>query len=215
MSEFMDIQDKIDNAESGSPEDLAKQLFSKKPEDPCTKHILTYTETFDNDSTSFLFEILLTIYLEGLMNIIDVIKQNYLSQNPLDANKKDYEIESTFYKTITVDDLLFPEPWFKSFGFAINVVEYGPENKREFKNFKNNIKPLSYCRTLLSFDSKDRIHFLMKGINKRYTFILSGSYQPTNDLEKIYTILSKDDKFYKISFKQYKLPESFKDRCGS
>lgn len=200
-----------DNAQSVSPEQLAKQLFSKKAADPCSICILPYSESHDNDAGSFNFEILLTIYLEGFMNILDVIKGNHLSQNPSDKNKKDYEIEYQVYKNITVDDLKFPEPWFRSFGYTINVTEYGPGSKREFNN---KIKPLSYCRTLLLFDPKDRLHFFMKGIAAKYTFILSGSYQPTGNLENIYTILSKGDKFYKISFKPYNLTGTIKDKCG-
>jgi hypothetical protein len=215
MSEICgSLQNKIDNAESGSPEDLARQLFSSKPGDPCSKQILTYSETSDNDASSFIFEILLTIYLEGLMNILDVIKQQYLEENTAGTGRGDYELENKVYKGVTVDDLMFPEPWFKSFGFTVSIVEYDTANKRAMKDLNNNIKPLSYCRTLLSFDPKDRVHFLMKGIDKRYTFILNSSYKPTSDLEKIYAILNKDDKFYKVSFKQYKLPQTVRDTCA-
>lgn len=209
MSE--DTFENIDNAESGSPEQIAKQLYSKKPGDSCSICLLPYSESLDNDAASFNFEILLTIYFEGFMNILDVIKLNYLSENMIDNNIKDFEIDNKLYKNTTIDDLKSPEPWFRSFGYTIIITEYGPESKREFNN---KIKPLSYCRALLSFDPKDRLQFLIKGIPSRYTFILNGSYKPTSDLEKIYAILSKNDNYYKISFKRCILTGTIKDKCG-
>lgn len=211
---YIEFYDNVNKAESGSPEQLAEQLFRKKPGDSCTLCILPYSENQDNDAASFNFEILLTIYLEGLMNIFDVIKQNYISQSLKDTSKtRDDELEYKLFKNhITIDDLKFPDPWFKSFGYTINITEYGPENEREFNK---KIKPLSYCRVLFSFDRKDKIQFLMKGISKKYTFILNGSYKPINDLEKIYATLSKgDQKFYKVSFKPYRLAATIKDKCG-
>lgn len=200
-----------DDSQYTSPEQLAKQLFSKKAADPCSFCILPYSESYDNDVASFQFEILLTIYLEGLMNILDVIKNHHYTHYASDINKKDYEIEYEIYKNITIDDLKFPEPWFRSFGYNINITKYGPDDKREFNN---KIKPSSYCRILLMFDPKDRMHFLMKGIKKRYTFILSASYQPTKNLENIYTILDKGNEFYKISFRRCYLTGTIKDKCG-
>ena len=195
MSEFEENQ----NIESGSPAQLAQQLFSKAPCDSGSMCILPYSESHDNDAVSFNFEILLTIYLEGFMNILDVSKNNYILQNAISEDVNGYEIENLIYKNITLEDLKFPDPWFKSFGYLINITEY---EKKEFNTneFNTKVKSLSYCRVLLSFDPKDRIHFLMKGIASRYTFILSGGYKATNDITNIYAILSKDDKFYKISF---------------
>lgn len=221
MSEYNkmnEIDEKIERAESGSPEELAIHLFNKQPGNPCSICILPYSESYDSDAASFNFEILLTIYMEGLMNILDVTKQDSLSENIKNIKdikyKDDHEHEYAIYKNITIEDLKFPEPWFKSFGYTINVSEYNSETKLERREINNHLKPLSYCRTLLSFDPKDKMHFLMKGITKRYTFILSGSYTPTNLIEKIYTLLSKDDKFYKISFQSYRLTETVKDKCG-
>ncbi|AYV80961.1 MAG: hypothetical protein Harvfovirus11_23 [Harvfovirus sp.] len=190
MSEF-DPHPDISNAESKSPEQLAAEIFSTTPQNPCSICILPYSPDQENDAISFNFEILLTIYLEGFMNILDVIKQSHLSQNPKDSEKKPYEIENLIYTQITMEDLKFPEPWFKSFGYTIELTEY------------TKIKPGSYCKILLSFDPKDRINFLMKDIKTRYHFILNKTYKPTNDITKIYALLSKNNKFFKISFKPY------------
>ena len=86
-----DVDNPKINEFSGSPEQLAKKIFSKKPANPCSICIIPYSESHDNDAASFNFEILLTIYLEGFMNILEVIKSNHLSINPEDKNKKDYK----------------------------------------------------------------------------------------------------------------------------
>ena len=195
----------MDNAiseEQMSPEELAKMIFAQTPGDPCSKCILPCSDgEMDNDTVSFCFEILLTIYLEGLMYILDIIK----SSHSIGDNKKDYEIENEVYKTVKLDDLQFPDPWFKSFGYSINIEEINISSNNLKKDYNNRIKPNSYCRILLSFDPNDRLQFVLKSIENKYHFILNSSYKKTNKLESIYALLSKDDKFYKISFKEFKL----------
>jgi len=192
MSEFEQHPD-IENAQSCSPEELAKQLFQQTPGKKCSICILPGTNgDNDNDVASFNFEILLTIYLEGFMNILQVSKHNYMG-----SKTNDDEIENDIYKNMTEDDFKFPEPWFNSFGYSIRITEYGKESWTEFNNV---IKPFSYCRILLSFTPGDKIHFKLKGLTSKYHFILNGSYKITSKLENIYAVLSKDDKFYKISF---------------
>lgn len=182
------------SAPSGTPEEIAKMLFSNKPDDPCSRCIIPYSEGAEEiqtvDKVSFNFEILLTIYLEGLMNIMDVIKQN----NELVA-------DMDIYNNLSMSDLKFPDPWFKSFGYSISVTEYGADRRREFNN---KIKPFSYCRIILSFDPKDRTVFIMKNITKKYHFLLSSNYRPTNVMEDMYAVLTKNDVSYVIKFFNYR-----------
>lgn len=189
----------MEEAPECSPEELAKQLFSKSPGNPCSVGILPYSASHDNDATSFNFEILLTIYLEGFMNILDVKKQCSASPNP----GREYEVENEIYKTVSLEDLRFPEPWFQSFGYTIEVTEYknDKQGKREFKNM---VRPGSYCRILLGFDPRDRLHFLMKGLTTRYHFILNGGFRPTDRIEDMYATLDKGDYFYRISFREFR-----------
>lgn len=188
------IQEKMDLAETVTPESLAMKLFSKDAGTPCSNHILPYSAKTDNDTCSFMFEILLTIYLEGLMNILSVIKQN--NDDNDDNNENDIDIDSKIYKNITINDLRFPEPWFKSIGFTINIREYTD------KININKIKSLSYCRILLWVEQKDKFYFLTNKVDKKYTFLLNRGYKMVNRIEKIYAILNKDDKLYQISFEQ-------------
>lgn len=183
------------NDEIFTPADVARRLFSEMPSAPNTKCILPQSDLYvnlneDNDETSFNFELLLTIYMEGFMNIMEMMKPT-----DSDSSKKDYEMENDIYKNVTIDDLKFPDPWFRSFGYTIVVQEYQYIPKQ-----LDMIKPLSYCRILLSFDPNDRIHFIMNNISTKYHFILNNTYVKTNILSKIFTLLIKEDKFYKISF---------------
>jgi len=192
--------EKIDNAQSSTPEELARQLFNNEPGEPCSKGILPVSKSYDTDAASLVFEILITIYLEGLMNIMAIQKSMY--ENELGEeykNKKDYDKDYEIYKNVTINDLKFPEPWFNSFGYRIFIEEYDKKNRGKYNQ---KIKPFSYCRIILSFDPKDRLQFIFKKIENRYHFILNANYKPTNELTKIYAVLSKGDKFYKISFKR-------------
>ena len=198
-----------DFSESMSPGEIAKKLFQEPPGEACSKCILPYSEQWDNDVTSLNFEILLTIYLEGFMNIVHVLTQN-AKDKLIDEGKSidgDTKIEFGIYKNVTVDDLQFPHPWFKSFGYSVIVEEFS-SNANDKKIINTKIKPNMYCRILLAFDPTDRIKFEVKGITEKYHFILNGGYKHTNKLEEIYTLLSKDDKFYKISFKEFKIQKS-------
>lgn len=184
----------IDYEEQVSPEALAKILFQQNPGKESSICILPYSKSYveNSDEASFNFEILLTIYLEGLMNLIDVIVDNktndVVSTQQKEANDS-FEMQHEIFNNITIDDLVFPDPWFKSFGYKINVKECSYTDKTS-----------SYCRTLLIFDPKDRNYFINKGINKRYTFLLTVTYKPTKILDQIYTIFNNKNKYYKIWF---------------
>ena len=188
------------NTDTQTPAEIAKKLFSDVPGDKCSKIIIPYdaNNEIDTDDAcdiiSFNFEILLTIYFEGIIYIL-----NLLLNEP--SNKKtEYEI----YKNFTLNEFQFLEPWFNSFGFSVSVSEYKSDSKS--KQFVNNqLKPAMYCRTLLSFDPKDKPMFFIKSITEKYHFILNSSYKKTNNYNNIFTILSKDDKFYKISFTDIRL----------
>jgi len=200
-------------ANLSSPIDIAKHIFSTPPRDPCSICIIPYSQVYDEDEASLNFEILITIYLEGLMNICEVLKQEYLEENP-DNKLTDSQIYANIYNKIALDDLKFPNPWLKSFGFALCVDEYiqdldadldADTNIHTVRYFNEYIKPKSYCRILLSFDPKDKYHFIRNNNANLYTFILNGDYTTTNKLEDIFAILSKDDKMYRIGFRVYKL----------
>ena len=176
-----------ESAETLSPEELAKKLFSSPPADPCALNIIPYSENYDDDAVSFNFELLITIYLEGFMNMLDALKNNGKS-------------ESEIYNAMNAEDFNFPHPWFKSFSYSINVVVYGSEefDKKEF----NKIKSKSYCKIILALNENDKLMFIMKNISNRYHFILNSGFKKTNKLEDIYAVLSKGDNFFKISFKK-------------
>lgn len=188
----------FDASQGGTPQQIAKQLFSGEAKKPNSIGILPYSRGWDDDTASLNFEILITIYMEGLLNILEVIKKEYAKVNGSisDNDKLNWEV----YKNIELDDLKFPVPWFKSIGYNIDITEYDACDDASKEYFNTSVKPDSYCKILLKFDPKDKLHFVRKLIVPDYTFLLCASYKQTNKLEKIYAVLSKGDKFYKIWF---------------
>lgn len=170
-----------------TPEMIAQKLFSKSPEGPCSINLIPESGEGDDDLTSFNFEILITIYLEGFMYILDMISEG----NADKINEK--------YENMNIDDLLFPNPWFNSFGYKINVEEIDDMSKYE------EMRKKSYCKTVLSFTLADKIHFMLNNIDKKYRFFLTPTYQKTTNIKNIYTLLKKENKFYKISFDKVEL----------
>lgn len=185
-----------------SPKKIAELIFNEQPKDECSINILPFSDKYDADSVSFNFEILLTIFLESFMYILNVIK---LQMSNEDKNgKTENEIYQNLYKNITINDLLFSEKWFNSFGYSIKIHEYDLGHKNVITNYLTNIKPHSYCRILLCFNNNDMLYFITNGIAEKYHFILTSNYKKTHNIDEIYTLLINKTKIYKISFQKYK-----------
>ncbi len=185
--------DTINDITEMSPKGIAKFLFSDDPKDINSFNILPYSQRYDNDAASFNFEILVTIYLEAFMHIIDI--------------KKSHENESEYllYENMSLDDLMFPNEWFKSMGYSLHVKEYMLDNSQTNLQFVNNVARFAYCRIILSFDKRDMLAFIERNISERYHFILNKTYKKTDKIEEIYAIVNKENKAYKISFQELKI----------
>jgi hypothetical protein len=182
------------------PKDIATNLFNHSPKDPCTIELLKYSKNYDPDTTSLNFEILLTIYLEGFMHILEAIKTN--------ENKSYQDI----FQNITHEDLLFPDKWFQSFSHKIVVKEYDIRDENDNNNLNTHVRKFSYCRIILQFDNRSEPYFQKKNITEKYHFILNAEYKKTKNIEEIYALLTKGKFVYKIFFKEYRVKkfETFK-----
>jgi hypothetical protein len=180
----------IDELPNMSPKEIASSLFNHDPQNPSSIELIKYSEKYDPDVTSLNFEILLTIYIEGLMYILDAITN---SEN---------RTEKDVFRTITYDDLMFPNPWFNSFSHKIVVKEYNIREEGTNDNLNTNVRPFSYCRILLRFDDRSDWYFEQKGITEKYHFILNAGYKKTKNIDEIYALLSKGNSVYKIYFKE-------------
>ena len=170
-----------------TPEELAQMLFSSSPSRPGSIYILPADQN-DPDLLTYNFEILITVYMEGLFNII-AVKGGDLSN-----------IEN-IYNAVTQEDLEFIDPWFQGFGYKLTVIEHDDRD----------ICTRAYCRILLPFT--DRNYFATHNITKMYTFVRPRGYVPTSKLEEVYAVLPVGNKYYAIHFSPYIAPLTVNDRC--
>ena len=167
----------IDTMDDYSPEMIAHTIFIKDACSPCSHQILAYQEGTD---MTYIYEILITILLEGLDIFTGGLK---------DTNLTDFD------KThITVLN-----PWFKSLGFNMNVHTLDISDKDSYKDY--------YCRTVIN-DKLNESLFIMKSMeHKSYHFFLNGqSLQQNKDkfyLKDIFGIFNNGDTTYRISFDFY------------
>lgn len=168
-SEF--IEDNYDdNFTEMSPVEIAEELFSKEPSGITgSKQIIPHDSEYN---TSMIFEILLTIYMEGLTLIDNINLQK-----------------------ITINDLLKPNRWFNDLGFNINVLNFdrNDDNKHNYSD--------QYCKIVLKhsdpfiFELKNidsEYTFLLNGIYKDNCEITK--------IEKLFALFTTNNTVYKISF---------------
>ena len=170
-----------DNMHEITPKNIAKVLFSDDPKDPNTYCILPFSQKYDDDGASFNFEILISVYLESFMQIIDAKKT--------DNDTDEYKL----FEMLILDDLMFPNEWFKSIGYVLTVKEYA---------LASNIDRDAYCSIILSFNKAHILEFIKRNISERYHFILNKRYKKTDKLEEIYATVTKKNKIYKIYFSE-------------
>lgn len=188
------------------PKELAEILFSNLPQPINSISLLPQINNNDinnndinNDYISYIFEILITIFMEGVMDskrlLEMVIEKKYIDK---------IDNQYVNYYDINIDLLMFIEQWFKSFGFYISIREYD-----DISQINNNNR---YCEILLKSNPLQKGLFIYKGINnEEYHFTLNSHYKSNDKLEKIYAKLEipkyKDNpsKIYTISFKQINL----------
>jgi len=164
----------VDSLANFSPEMIAHEIFTKDAKPPCSHQILAYQEGAD---MTYIYEILITILLEGLEIMTGGLKEVDLSN-------------------FTASHIIVLNPWFKSIGFDINVEAVDSSDKDSYNEY--------YCRAMVN-DKLNETFFIMKNItHKPYHFLLNGPKLQDNKekqhLNEIYGIFSNDDTVYKISF---------------
>ncbi len=164
----------IDELINYSPEMIAHSIFTKNPKDPCTYQILAYQ---DGSDITYIFEILITILLEGL---------NILTYSLKDVDLSEFSSEH----------ILILNPWFKSLGFNIRVTEFPQNEKDLYEEY--------YCKIVVNNKVNENL-FIARGIeDKSYHFFLNGTFLNANkqktNLKDIFGVFLADDTAYCISF---------------
>jgi hypothetical protein len=159
------------NIEEFTPEKMAEVLFSQHPKDPLSICLLPFTDKLPSDEIAFNFEILMTIYMEGVIDVYRLVEM--LSNNTIIDRNTDIYKQKINIHDINIDVLELLKPWFLSFGYILNVTEY--------ENYKGMIDDFNlknyYCKIVLR-DNPDDYGFFYhhKKINKPYHFLMNGGY---------------------------------------
>jgi len=151
-------------------EDVAQILFSDLPRDPNTIQIISDQIEMD---ISMIFEMMITIFMEGLKKITD-------------------DFQNDIIRNFTEDDLLKLNPWFYSTGFKLNVASWQKPTDEKFIN--------RYCKIILK--EGDYCDFLqISKIDKSYHFLLNGSFDGNHKkLSDIFALFETKNTIYEISF---------------
>lgn len=153
----------------------------------------------DENTKEILFEILITIYIEMILNYY---KLKYL-ENTINDENEEYICDQfdNFTLDLTKVDIntltgIFKEK-FNKIKFNLNVIEL-EQSQYEF------IKKNRYCNVMFKDSPQDSIYFTMNSQyldpKKRYHFVLNCLYKKKEELRDIYTAISICGKFYKIYF---------------
>ncbi len=168
--------EQIMNLSDYSPEQIAQELFTNNPKNPCTHQILALQ---NNADLTYIFEILLTVLMEG----IDVLINGFENLNLNEFNH---------------DHILIMQPWFWSLGFKINLKMHYVADQSNYEGF--------YCRIVVKAPQTEHI-FTERNLVKGYHFFINPtSYQDNcaktqlNDLKAVFT---NGDTVYEISFDKY------------
>lgn len=197
----------MENIEEYTPEKMAEILFSQLPKDPLSICLLPYTDNPPSDELAFNFEILLTIYMEGIIDVYRLVEM--LGSNTVierDTNENIYNRKINI-SDINCDVLEILKPWFLSFGYILNITEYD-DYKGVLDDF--NLKNY-YCKVILRDKPEDYGVFYHKKINRPYHFLMNGSYDNENikDIKQLKALCflpknkkieNSKDKLYTISF---------------
>jgi hypothetical protein len=184
-----------------TPETLAWRLLvdDEIKNDKNIKQLLTSIDLNEElnpdifNKEAYLFEILLTVYLEMLFGWYKLL---YLMENEEKGNPEHFKLNLAELK---LKDLVEPfTEKFKLIGYNLNIYEIN--NKDYYERLKNE----SYCRVALR-DLPSDFGFFEINKNrldkeKRYHFILNSKFKGKTVLRDIFMLLIINDIGYKICF---------------
>lgn len=160
------------------PCEVAEIIFNDEPNPAKSYQLFCYSDTTTKTENVDIFEIFLTILMEGL----------FIKYSP---------ITSETLKTFTPDIILILQPWFHSLGFNVSIDTV---NKSEIALFDQ-----YYCKITLRCDPSWSTYYeIHENIEKDYHFIFGGNSPFFKDehcnLENLFALFITHDKAHKISF---------------
>lgn len=180
-----------------TPTDLAAKLFSNPPGPDNSNKLLPHLDsndiTNDFDHVSFTFEILITIFMEGVLHLSKLL--DVLDGIHVDLNESNYDNDVDIFK-LEIGHLELLQPWFRSIGYEINAYEY------EIEDFGENY----YCKIILKDNPEDTGYFIYRNINIPYHFVLNPKFMKSKRMNQVSAIFIKpatrdsSKKVFSISF---------------
>lgn len=159
-----------------SPEDIAQNLFSKDPEGKFTKQIFADVSNDDNvRDTSYLFEIAITILMEGINIVLG-------------------GLENLEPESLEPDHILALNPWFNSIRFKINVELVEKKDLFDYEDY--------YCKIILKNYGYGPL-FDIKKFKKDYHFLCNQKYREgcfIENLNDMFATFVREKDVFKISF---------------
>jgi len=179
-----------------TPQTIAWKLIMDDNDEALSGALLGYADGGDDDPASFMFEILVTIFIEMIFDIA-VIAQATDDESKL----QDFEFNPDMGK---FDLDLFINTIKKKFNKISYICSVETYNKKEMS--KHELAELQetvnnrYCRIILKHNPDDRKIFKTKNIAENYHMILNETYIRKKHLRDIYAIVMLYDKVYEIHF---------------
>ena len=191
-----------------TPENLAWKLLMDNIDEELTGVLQANSQDFqkEDDPSSFLFEILITIFMEMIFDIAIIMNA---SEN--ESNNSDEEFNPDM-KNFDIDDFLPKlKEKFERVSILLNIEKHKRINTDE--NLRDIIDN-RYCRVILRYYHEDKKLFRKYQVPSElhYHMILNGNYIKKPKLENIYAIIMLNDYVYQISFLPFKQIGSGK--CG-
>ena len=195
--------DYSDDLQDFTPKQIAQEIFSKQPAQACTNNMLIDQDLAD---PIYIFEILLTILVEGL---------EIFTKNVFPGGLKEADLSNFSTENITQMN-----PWFHSLGFYIKVeselLEDLPEvegdslssyDSEESENSEDVVISDHYCRVILNRDSYKGLFMINNTTDAPYHFLLNGVALDDNmnkqNLQDLQAAFEANGTMYKISFDFY------------
>jgi len=207
LDDFIDSNESL-TSELLTPESIAWKLLLSDDLKIGNYGLQTFTDEEDtqDDPTSFLFELLLTIYFE-MVFCLDLLV--YLNNNP-SKTQEDYTIN---LENVTLETL--QEPFgekFKIINYSLNVLELTNE---EFMYLKKHC----WCKIYLRDNPSDSTIFELNkdyvDPTKRYFIVRNGSYVKSDNLSDVFGLCNiGNNKYFKISFSSLLIP-TVHQKCGA
>ncbi|AYV78698.1 MAG: hypothetical protein Edafosvirus25_12 [Edafosvirus sp.] len=166
-----------DSLQDYDPETIAQIIFGKNPDKPCSHQILSLEN--DAGDASYIFEIILTIFMEGIMKLY-----NNLDGVDLNHFNEDY--------------LLALQPWLHSLVFNLKIEKCLTENIEKYGDY--------YCKIATKNHKEYETYFQNNDLPKKYRFFLNPIYAnecKKEKLDDLYATFIINDTVYILRFNFY------------